>query len=123
MPGQVGGGYPVVQHYVIVGPLLEARVWARARGIGYGSVFSVLRPNSAFKLRGLSGADVAVVRLAGPRGPYVGTRDVEDCVQRLLHHGATRLTADWRPGRPAPAGEPDQPELILGVRPAPPAAG
>jgi hypothetical protein len=113
----------VVQRYVIVGPLLEARVWARARGIGYGSVDSVLRPNSAFKLRGLTGVGVAVVRLTGARGPYVGSRDVEDCVLRLLGGGALQLPPDWRPGRPAPAGEPDDFELMLSVRPAPPAAG
>jgi hypothetical protein len=91
---------------VVIGPLLEARVWARARNIRYETILVISRNDDTFRLRGLGGADLIIVRLV-PCHPYV-----EQVLAPLLADGATECPADWWPG----GVDPDEPRLRLQSR-------
>lgn len=96
--------------YVVVGPLLDVRMWARERGIGQGTVIPVLRATDTFRLRGLTGRGLAVVRIGRGRPDPV----VENALDALIAGGAITLSASWRPGEhPDPA----EPQLDLQVDP------
>lgn len=88
--------------YIIIGPLLDARLWARQRGIGQNTIIAVRNATDVYKLRGLPATGVAIVRLADRRADPT----VEDAISTLLQHGAITLTARWVPGNRAEPGEP-----------------
>jgi hypothetical protein len=81
--------------WVIVGPGLEARCWARERGIALGSVIVLERGGDAARLRGLAGDGVAIVELArvpDPDGELAARLTALDVL------GARLVPATWRPG-------------------------
>jgi hypothetical protein len=81
--------------YVIVGPLLDARVWARNRTIGDGSAIFLYRADDTFRLRGLAGSEVVIVRLSAARADP----QIEQALAVLRAGGAVVRRASWWPGR------------------------
>lgn len=100
-----------VTRYVIVGPLTDARRWARERGIGLRTILAVARTDDVFRLRGVSGAGVAIIRLAERRSDMA----VETALTALIAAGAITLPPHWTPG--TSAGEGGEPRLRLTALP------
>lgn len=109
--GLLAPGPGAAKRYVVAGPLLDVRLWARQRGIAVHTVIAVCRATDTYKLRGLDGTGLAVVRLGDRRADPA----VEDALTALLEHGAVTLPARWMPGRRA---EPGEPQLDLRRSPA-----
>lgn len=104
-----------VTRYVIVGPLLDARLWARQRNIGQNTTLTVTHGSDAYRLRGLPGKGVAIVRLGDRRGDPV----IETALSALIDSGAITLSPHWAPGA---AAEPGEPRLDLQLHPQAPRA-
>lgn len=99
--------------FVVLGPLLDARCWARERGINYHRLIPIGAEGDPIRLRGLDPHRIAIIRLidGAARPP------VENALRALRAAGAALLPAAWYPG----GTDPGQPRLLLRARPPAPA--